>query len=129
MALTYGPHALIVLFVILVVLLGLSVVWLWGLIDSITRPQWAYVQARSNKALWIVLNVVLGSVGSLIYLLAIRPRLKAAELDRGAPVGQVFLRTGSLQPQGEWCPACRTFATKNAQFCSRCGATLATAVP
>ena len=54
------------------------VVWLWGLIDAARRPDSAYQAAGQNKVLWIVLCVVLGALGSLIYLLAIRPKVAAA---------------------------------------------------
>jgi hypothetical protein len=36
------------------------------------QPEQAYQAAGQNKVLWIVLTVVLGFIGSAIYLLAIR---------------------------------------------------------
>lgn len=65
------------LIVVVVFLIGLGsfAVWIWGLIDAATRPDWIYRRTGSSKVLWIVLIVLLGVVGSAIYLLAIRPKL------------------------------------------------------
>lgn len=69
------------LIVILFPVIGLSLfaTWIWGLIDAATRPDWLYQRTGSSKVLWIVLIVVLGIIGSAIYLLAIRPKLVAAQ--------------------------------------------------
>jgi uncharacterized membrane protein len=64
--------------VAVLIYLVMLVVWLWGLIDAARRPDTAYQAAGQNKVLWIVLCVVLGALGSLIYLLAIRPKVAAA---------------------------------------------------
>lgn len=61
----------IVMILVWIVLFG---VWLWGLIDAARRPDQAFQAAGSSKVLWIVLIVLLGTLGSLIYLLAIRPK-------------------------------------------------------
>lgn len=68
-----GPDTAIVLIVL--VLMGL---WLWGMVDAISRPSDAFLRARSNKALWIVLMIVFGWLGALIYLLAVRGRVHRA---------------------------------------------------
>ena len=70
-----------VIFVLLVLVIGVGsmVLWVWSLIDVATRPDWQFDRARSNKVLWIVLIVVLGVVGSIVYLLCVRPRLISVE--------------------------------------------------
>lgn len=50
-------------------------VWVYGLVDAARRPDSEYQAVGSSKVLWIVLIVVLGVIGSLIYLLAIRPKM------------------------------------------------------
>ena len=66
-----GP--IVVIF--LLIALGSAAIWVWGLIDAATRPDWHFQRTGSSKTLWIVLIVVLGVVGSAIYLLAVRPKL------------------------------------------------------
>jgi hypothetical protein len=59
---------------------------LWGLIDAAVRPDPAWAAAGQNKTVWVVLQVVglffcaIGLILSLVYLLAIRPRVRAAQL-------------------------------------------------
>jgi len=65
--------------VILIVLLAGFGLWVWGIVDAAKRSNEAYVKAGSNKTLWIVLMVLLGDLAVLIYALAIRPKLVAAE--------------------------------------------------
>lgn len=60
---------------LIVIWLVLMAVWLWGLIDAARRPDAEFTAAGQSKVLWIVLCVVLGTIGSAIYLLAIRPKL------------------------------------------------------
>ena len=62
---------------------------IWALVDAISRPVWAFQAAGSNKTLWVVLEVlgifICGLVLSLIYLLAIRPKVAAAQRGTGGP--------------------------------------------
>ena len=71
--------------VILVILLASLVVSVWALVDAAIRPKAAFVAARQNKVLWIVLPIVgilfLGVIGGIIgaiYLAVIRPKVRAA---------------------------------------------------
>jgi hypothetical protein len=72
-----GPGIFLIIFVALPV-------WIWGLADAISRPGWAFDRARSSKALWILLQVLLGVILAIIYLISIRPRVRAMQ---EVPVG------------------------------------------
>jgi hypothetical protein len=57
---------------------------LWGLFDAIARPGWAWADAHKSKRLWIGIQVVGlfvfgGFVPAGIYLVAIRPSVRAAQ--------------------------------------------------
>jgi hypothetical protein len=75
--------------------LGLAAVVLsiWALVDTLSRPAWAWEASGQNKTLWIILNIVgffiCGLVIALIYLLAIRPKVAAAQ-SGGGPGGGTF---------------------------------------
>jgi hypothetical protein len=56
---------------------------LWALIDAAIRPSQVFQAAGQNKTLWIVLPIVgmflfvlVGGVLGIVYLTAIRPKLK-----------------------------------------------------
>jgi hypothetical protein len=66
-----GGDGLIVLIVLVV-----PTIWLWGLIDASVRPSVAFRQAGSSKALWVVLQVVFGFLGAVVYLTLIRHRIR-----------------------------------------------------
>lgn len=55
----------------------------WGIIDAALRPNSAWQAADQSKVLWIVLIIVLWFIGALVYLIAIRPKVKAAEGSAG----------------------------------------------
>ncbi len=69
------------LIVILFPIMGLALfaIWIWGLVDAATRPDWLYQRTGSSKVLWVILIVVLGIVGSAIYLMAVRPKLVSVQ--------------------------------------------------
>ncbi|MGH9278495.1 MAG: hypothetical protein ACRD12_10395 [Acidimicrobiales bacterium] len=68
------------LVVIIALLVGVAAfgVWIWGIVDAAQRPGPAWEAAGQNKVLWIVLQVILGAILSLIYLFVIRPKIVAA---------------------------------------------------
>jgi hypothetical protein len=72
------------LVIIAVVLVSIAVP-LWALVDASGRPEAAFRAAGQNKTLWIVLSAVglvvpgLGPVLPVVYLLAIRPQVRAAQ--------------------------------------------------
>jgi len=68
----------------LIGIIGIAVP-LWALIDAATRPSAAFAVAGSSKLTWILLIVILtlltgiiGLVVSVVYLVSIRPKLRAA---------------------------------------------------
>ena len=76
----FGGDSFIVLIIVFVAL----VIPIWALIDSISRPSRTFTAAGSSKEMWIALIVVfwfftgiVGVVLSIIYLVSIRPRVKA----------------------------------------------------
>jgi hypothetical protein len=62
---------------ILFMLLFGFVLPIWGIVDAATRPDPVWTAAGQNKVLWIVLQIVLGALGAIIYFVAIRPKLVA----------------------------------------------------
>ena len=76
----FGLDGVILLLVALVTL----VIPIWALVDSISRPAGAFAAAGSSKGMWIALIVllwlftgILGLVLAVVYLAAIRPRVRA----------------------------------------------------
>jgi hypothetical protein len=77
---------------LLVMLFGLIplALTLWGIIDTATRPDWAFIQSHQNKPLWLVLQIVgfflcLGWIVSIVYLASVRPKVAAAQAGYGGP--------------------------------------------
>lgn len=64
---------------ILVLVLVAAAIWVWSLVDALRIPDQRWAAAGENKVLWVVLIVVLGLLGSLLYVLM--PRKKV-----GSPV-------------------------------------------
>jgi hypothetical protein len=50
---------------------------LYCVIDAATRSSQDFLRADSNKTLWIVLPLIFGILAAIVYLAAIRPKLKA----------------------------------------------------
>lgn len=80
-----APTELGLLLVLLpLVLLPLAVV-VWGLADAAGRPASAWRAAGENKTLWVALQAaglvvfLAGVVLSVVYLAALRPRVRAAQ--------------------------------------------------
>ncbi len=71
---------------VIVLLIGLVslAIPIWALIDSISRPTGAFTAAGSSKGMWIaliglgwLLTGIIGVVLSVVYLVSIRPRVRA----------------------------------------------------
>jgi hypothetical protein len=71
-----APEILIIL--LLIFMLALSALPIWGIVDAASRPDAVWAATDQNKILWIVLQVVLWTLGAIIYFAAIRPKLVAA---------------------------------------------------
>ncbi len=103
MAEVFGVDGLLVLLILLVpVSFGLV---LWAVIDAAQRPEEAFRRAGQNKTLWIILSivglVVLGFVGgavALVYLTAIRPRVK----EQQAIAGRYYPAAPPAPPPPGW---------------------------
>ncbi len=75
--------------VLLAIILPIAVA-LWALIDALVRPAWAFRAARQYKALWVILPIVglwlafiPGGILGVVYLVAIRPKVRRATVDDG----------------------------------------------
>lgn len=77
---------LIVFLLVVAVAFGCLVVT-WGIADAAKRPEYAWSVAGQNKTLWMALqagallflNLPGGVVMAVVYLAAIRPKVRAAE--------------------------------------------------
>jgi len=65
-------------FVLMLVVIAMLALPLYTIIDAATRSSEAFRAADSNKTLWIVLPFFFGILAAIVYLAAIRPKLKAA---------------------------------------------------
>jgi Phospholipase_D-nuclease N-terminal len=95
-------------------------IWIWMLVDVCQRPEWAFSQTGSNKTTWIVLIAVLGFVGALIYLLAIRPKVRHLQDVHESAAPQWGLPPGLWESSG-YCTRCGLMLHPGAMFCPRCG--------
>ncbi len=68
------PMHLIVLLVPLVLLLLGFVVWIAALVDAVRAPDDAYFRA-GTKLIWVLVIVLTGWIGGLIYWVVGRPRV------------------------------------------------------
>ncbi len=64
----------------LFVLIGLVAfgLWVWGLVDALAKPDAVWQSAGQNKILWVVVIVLAGVIGAVIYLVVARPQLERA---------------------------------------------------
>jgi hypothetical protein len=62
---------------LVVVFLAGFVFWIWALVDAARRPQRQWATAGKSQALWLVVIVLLGWLGALLYCLIARPALIA----------------------------------------------------
>lgn len=77
-----------------------SVLAIWGLVDTLIRPEWAWQASGQNKVLWVILNIVgiffCGVILGPVYLIAIRPKVAAAQSGGGGGAGGGY--TGGYDP-------------------------------
>jgi hypothetical protein len=67
----FGPAELLILLV-------LFLLPVWGIIDAAIRPDSAWAAVGQSKLVWVVVQIFLWVIGSAVYFVAIRPKLKAA---------------------------------------------------
>jgi hypothetical protein len=82
----FGPLVLLLVPFFLGLALATVGITVWGIVDAATRPEQAWQAAGQNKTLWIVLQAAgliamapVGLVLALVYLLAIRPKVRDSQ--------------------------------------------------
>lgn len=80
------PGGVLVLFAILAVGLVLTGVWLWSLVDALRIDDRFWYSAGHSKILWVLVIVLLGILGSLLYVVMPRPALRRV-MQPGAVAG------------------------------------------
>ena len=67
-------------FVVPFMLLGLAMtaLWVWSLVDALRIDDRRWDAAGQSKILWVLLIVLLGLLGSILYLVIPRPALLRA---------------------------------------------------
>jgi Phospholipase_D-nuclease N-terminal len=73
-ALTFSGLILVVVWLIPLVLTA------WGVLDAALRPDSAWATADQSKLVWVIVQLLLLVVGPVAYLVAVRPRVREAEL-------------------------------------------------
>jgi hypothetical protein len=63
--------------VFLVVGLVTTVIWLWALVDALRISDERWAAAGQSKLIWVLVIVLLGVLGALLYALIARPALAA----------------------------------------------------
>lgn len=52
--------------------IGLTVLWIWALVDAIRVPDDSYYN-EGNKIIWILVIALTGFIGAIVYLIIGRP--------------------------------------------------------
>ncbi|MHB1172427.1 MAG: hypothetical protein ACYCZY_08010 [Lacisediminihabitans sp.] len=77
-AAAFGPAiSIVALLVFVIVAIAFFVLPLYCIIDAASHSSENFEKADSNKTLWIVLPFVFGILAAIVYLVAVRPKLKA----------------------------------------------------
>jgi hypothetical protein len=58
--------------------LVLTALWVWSLVDALRIRDRVWDAAGQNKVLWVLLIVLLGLLGSVLYLFIPKPELRKA---------------------------------------------------
>jgi hypothetical protein len=61
---------------IILLIAGFVILPIWGIIDAAMTPDDAWARASQSKLVWVVVQIFLGALGTAIYVLAIRPKLR-----------------------------------------------------
>lgn len=62
--------------VFVLVALASVVLWIWSLVDALGVSDHRWAAAGQNKLLWVLLIVLLGLLGSILYAAMVRPALR-----------------------------------------------------
>ena len=60
--------------------LALSVMIVFGIVDAAIRPPEQWIEAGKNKLRWLMIQIFVPLIGTILYLRRVRPKLKAARL-------------------------------------------------
>lgn len=60
------------------IILASMAIPLWGIIDAALRPGDVWARAGQSKIVWVALQLILWIIGTAIYFLFVRPKLKRA---------------------------------------------------
>lgn len=71
---------LLVLLGVLFGLVALVVPWVIALVDALRRPEGQWSRAHQSKPLWVLLIVLTGIIGALLYAVIARPALNQARV-------------------------------------------------
>jgi hypothetical protein len=65
----------VVMVTLLVGVLG-AAFWVWALVDLLRRPDAQWEVAGQSKVVWLLVLVLAGTLGALLYVLMARPNLR-----------------------------------------------------
>lgn len=57
-----------------------TVVWVWSIVDAVRFTDQQYDAAGQNKIVWVLILVLLGLLGTIIYAVVARPSLKSVRV-------------------------------------------------
>ncbi|MEL7156425.1 MAG: PLDc N-terminal domain-containing protein [Actinomycetota bacterium] len=57
---------------------------IWALIDLLRRPSWAWPASDQQQIVWVLVVLLVGLIGPIVYMVVAKPKLDEAEA-RGAP--------------------------------------------
>ena len=57
---------------------------LWGIVDATVRSDVAWDAVGQRRAVWLIVQLLTGPFGALVYLAAIRPKLRSVYAKAGA---------------------------------------------
>lgn len=74
-----------ILILYFVLIIGAIVLFIWALIDCLRYPDQAWDAVGQQKIVWILVVVLVGCIGPLLYFFIPRPKLKAWKESGGMP--------------------------------------------
>ena len=69
--------SIVVSLLLLTVVGGLVVLWVWMLIEALKTPAATWEAAGQNQLIYILLMIILGIIGTVAYYFVARPALRA----------------------------------------------------